>query len=65
MNVNRKRLHDMIDVVDASEFNVIYHLLAKFIEEDAPTPDEVVAIRIGREEIARGEHTRHDDINWN
>jgi len=64
MNVNRKQLHDLIDVVDDSEINVIYHLLTKFIPEDTPTTEEINAIQIGRESIARGEVTRHDDIDW-
>jgi predicted transcriptional regulator len=65
MIANRKQLHDLIDAVDASEFNILYHLLIKFIPEDVPAADETEAIHIGREEFARGEFVRHEDINWN
>lgn len=65
MSISRERLHEMIDIVDAAEFEVIFQVLAKFITEDAATPDEIEAIRIGREEFQRGEYTRHEDIDWN
>ena len=65
MNANREQLHELIDIVDVSEFDVIYHLLTKFIQEDTPTPDEVRAIRAGRESFERGEFVRHEDVPWN
>jgi len=36
----------------------------KFIPETMPLPDEIEAIRLGREEIKRGETVGHDDIDW-
>jgi hypothetical protein len=64
MNVNRQHLHNIIDVVDSQALDVLYQVLIKFIPEDEPTPDEIEAIRIGREEIRRGETVSHDNINW-
>ena len=60
----RKQLHDIIDIVDSSELNILYQVLAKFIPEDAPMPDEIEAIRLGREEIKNGETVGFDDIDW-
>lgn len=65
MNVNRQQLHNIIDVVDSEALNVLYQVLIKFMPEDEPTPDEIEAIRIGREEIKRGEILNHSDIDWN
>ncbi len=64
MDTNRQQLHELIDVVDKSELNVIYHLLLKFIPEDVPTSEESIAINEGRAEIARGEFVSHEDIQW-
>ena len=64
MNANRQQLHDIIDIVDPKELNVLYQVLIKFIPEDEPTIDEIEAIRSGREEIKRGETVSHDDIDW-
>ena len=64
MVASRKQLHDIIDIVDAKELNVLYQVLMKFIPEDEPLPDEVEAIRQGREDIRRGDTVSHDDIDW-
>jgi predicted transcriptional regulator len=65
MMISRSHLHELIDVVDTSEFNILYQILVKFIPEDAPLPDEAEAIRAGRAAVQRGEYVRHEDINWN
>ncbi len=65
MNVKREQLHELIDVVDVSEFDVLYRLLAKFIPEDQPTRDEIQAIQAGRDAFMRGEYVGHEDIDWN
>jgi hypothetical protein len=65
MNIERQQLHELVDIVDLSEFGVIYHLLSKFVYEDNATEDEHIAIKAGREDFARGEYTNFDDVNWN
>ena len=64
MNVSRQQLHNIINVVDSGALDVLYQVLIKFMPEDEPTPDEIEAIRMGREEIKRGETVSHDDIDW-
>ena len=64
MVATRQQLRDIIDVVDSKELNVLYQVLIKFIPEAQPLPDEVEAIRLGRDEIRRGEIVSHDDIDW-
>ena len=65
MIATRQQLRDIIDVVDSKELNVLYQVLIKFIPESEPLPDEVEAIRLGRDEINRGEIVNHDEIDWN
>ncbi len=64
MAVDRQQLHDLIDAVDARELNVLYYVLMKFIPEDIALPDEIEAIRMGREDFAQGECVSIDEINW-
>ena len=64
MNVNRRQLHDLVDVVAAEELDVVYHVLTKFIPEDMPMTDEIAAITSGREAVQRGEVFREDEIDW-
>ena len=49
----------------SKQTDALYQVLIKFMPEDEPTLDEIEAIRIGREEIERGEIVSHDDIDWN
>ena len=55
----RQQLHDIIDVVDSKDLSVLYQVLIKFIPETAVAPDEIEAIRLGREEIRSGK-----TVNW-
>lgn len=64
MIASRKQLHDIIDAVDSEKLGNLYQVLVKFMPEDEPMPDEVEAIRKGREEILRGDVVGHDEIDW-
>ena len=64
MSISRKQLHDLVDIVDASEYDLAYRLLLKLVEEDAAAPDEAEAIREGRDEFARGETVPFDAVDW-
>ena len=64
MSATRQQLRDIIDIVDSSELGLLYQILIKFIPESAPMPDEIEAIRLGRDEIRRGETVSHDEIDW-
>jgi len=65
MTATRQQLRDIIDVVDSKELSVLYQVLIKFIPETTPMPDEIEAIRLGRDEIRRGETVSYDEIDWN
>jgi len=65
MTATRQQLRDIIEIVDSNELSVLYQILIKFIPEAVPMPDEIEAIRLGREEISRGETVSHDEIDWN
>lgn len=64
MSPTRQTLHNLIDIVDNTEYELLYHLLLKFVPEDEATPDEEEAMRIGKEQFARGEVVRHEDMDW-
>jgi len=64
MTATRQQLRDIIDVVDSNELGVLYQVLIKFIPESVPMPDEIEAIRLGRDEIRHGETISHDEIDW-
>ena len=65
MDIQRKYLHDLLDIVDKSELETLYHILIKFVPYDNPTEDEIEAINIGEKAIANGEFVNINDIDWN
>ena len=42
--MGRDTLHNLVEIVDEKEIETVYRILLKFVAEDAPLPDEVVAI---------------------
>lgn len=64
MDIQRKYLHDLVDIIDISEFKTLYSLLVKFIPEDIPTNEEIEAIKIGEQAIKNGKFVNHNDIDW-
>ena len=64
MSPTKQTLHNLIDLVNPSDVNVLFHLLMKFVPEDDPTDDEIEAIEAAKKEIAAGEYVRHEDIDW-
>ena len=65
MDIQRKHLHELVDIIDTSEFETLYHLLIKFIPEELPTNDEIESIKIGEQAIKNGEFINYSDIDWN
>ena len=64
MDIQRKYLHDLLDIVDKSELETLYHILIKFVPYDTPAEDEIEAINIGEKAIANGEFVNINDIDW-
>jgi tetrahydromethanopterin S-methyltransferase subunit A len=64
MNANRQLLHELIDIVDVNEMDILYRIIAKFIPSDEPALEEAEAIYKGREQFKRGEFVNHAEINW-
>lgn len=64
MSPTKQTLHNLIDLVNPSDVNVLFHLLMKFVPEDDPTDDEIKAIEAAKKEIAAGEYVRHEDVDW-
>ena len=42
MSPTKQTLHNLIDVIDFSEVDIVYRLLLKFIPEDIPAQDEIL-----------------------
>ena len=53
--MSREALHSLIDAAEETELDTLYHILIRFVAEDAIQPDEEEAHRIAQEERVRGE----------
>ena len=64
MMTTKEQLHTLIDIIDVSEHNFIFHFLMKLVPGDMATPEEITAMKEGMDEIARGEFVRFEDVDW-
>ena len=64
MSPTKQTLHNLIDVIDFSEVDIVYKLLLKFIPGDFPMQDEVDSIKLAQEQIANGEYFSAREIDW-
>ena len=55
----------MIDCLPEAEQVLVLEIVKRFVADDVATPDDLAQIRAADEEFARGEFTRHEDIDWN
>jgi aminoglycoside 6'-N-acetyltransferase I len=63
-NEESRLFHTRIGFEEANRIICFTVDLMKFIPEAVPMPDEMEAIRLGRDEILRGETVSHDEIDW-
>ena len=59
--MGRDTLHNLVEIVDEKEIETVYRILLKFVAEDAPLPDEVIAIQEARKDIVNGELFMHEE----
>ncbi|MCL2421531.1 MAG: hypothetical protein FWD03_06710 [Defluviitaleaceae bacterium] len=64
MVATRERLHTLVDMVEETGLDTLYHVMIRFIPEDNPLPDEITSHAIAREEYRQGEIFSEEDINW-
>lgn len=57
-------LHNLIDLINDKDTDTIFKVLIKFVPETEPLPDEIMAISIANNEIAAGEVSDFDSIDW-
>lgn len=60
--MSKEAIISLIDNVDESEFDLLYHVILKFVREVPPLPDEAEAIKCGEAAYAAGEIYSHDEV---
>jgi hypothetical protein len=62
--MNKEVLHNLVDLLDESDTEVIYRVLMKFVPEVTPYVDEVRALQKAKSDIAMGDVKDFDSIDW-
>ena len=70
MSVITQKVAKMLDMLPEQDQKLAFEIVKKMVLAWDPdftksTSDEIEAMQIGIEEIARGEIVRHEDIDWN
>lgn len=60
--MSKEAIISLIDNVDESEFDLLYHVILKFVKEVPPLADEREAIELGEAEYAKGEICSHEEV---
>ncbi|MBD5097893.1 MAG: hypothetical protein HDT40_13040, partial [Lachnospiraceae bacterium] len=54
----------LIELVPEKDIDTLYRVIIKFIPEEIPEPEELDALRTGREDRAVNGTIPHEAINW-
>lgn len=65
MSITRDTLHQLVDIVDSRDINLVSQILMRFIAEDEPLPDEIEAIIKSDESIALHGTVDYSEVDWN
>lgn len=57
-------LHSLIDLLNEADTETIYQVLIKFVPEAEPYDDEIAALKQAEIDIANGDVSDFNSINW-
>lgn len=63
MSPTRQTIHNLVDIIDKNDIELLYHVLLKFVPGDMPQADEIEAL--SSTNAVTGNYTSHDAIDWN
>lgn len=62
--MSKEMVKNLIDLIDDNDMDTIFKVLIRFIPEDAPMSDELLAIERANRSIAENGTVSHESINW-
>ncbi len=62
--MKKEILKNLIDLVDEQDTETLFRVLIRFVPEDSPLPDEIVAIARANASIKKNGTISHEDIEW-
>lgn len=62
--MSKETLKNLIELVPEKDIDTLYKVIVKFVPEVIPEPEELEAIRAGREDRTVNGTIPHETINW-
>lgn len=62
--MTKEMLKGLIELVSEEDIETLYNVVVKFIPENVPLPDEIVAIERADKSIAKNGTVPHDAVDW-
>lgn len=62
--MSKEMLKNLIELVPEKDIETLYKVIIKFVPEVIPEPDELEAIKAGRENRAINGTIPHEAIDW-
>ncbi len=62
--MSKEMLKNLIELVPDNDIDTLYKVIVKFVPEEIPEPEELEALRVGREDRAVHGTIPHEAINW-
>ena len=62
--MSKEMLKNLIELVPEKDIDTLYRVIVKFVPEVIPEPEEIEALRDGREDREVNGTISHDAINW-
>lgn len=61
-NISNQQLHTLIELIPDEDKPTIFNVLSHFVPDDVASPEDLADIKQARDEYARGEFTKLEDI---
>jgi len=58
------KISNIVERMPRQKQDVLLALVELLVDDDFLTDEDLVDIKVSREEYARGEFVRHEDIDW-
>ncbi len=62
--MSKEMLKNLIELVPEKDIETLYKVIVKFVHEVIPEPEELEAIKAGRENRAMNGTIPHETIDW-
>ena len=63
-DIVKKQAFEIFDLLSEREQVLVFELIRTLAPDDIATPEDIAAHLTAMDEFARGEYTRHEDIDW-